>query len=809
MISINHLLLGRGLRLWLAAGFYFVAVAVSAQSADQQYHRVRVQASGAQLSALGIAADHGLRKGELWFEGDFSDRELGIIREAGLSHSVLQRDMAAYYGARIAADPGFEAGREAASTLRDGAGACARIPSDFVIPDAFVPGSMGGYYTMQEVYDQMDSMAARFPTLVSPRTAFGTQLTHQGRQQFLLKMSDNVGVDEADEPNVLYTALMHAREPAGMMSVLFYMNWLLENYGIDERATYVIKNAQLYFVPVVNPDGYEINRISNPMGGGLWRKNARNNGTSTGVDLNRNWPYEWGFDNVGSSPVAASDVYRGPSAGSEPEIANLMELSVERNFRTALNYHSFGDLLIFPWGYDFVFTPDHGTFRRGAKSMVEDNFYTYGTPYQTVSYAVNGSSDDWFYGEQTLKEKTFAWTPEVGELGFWPPASQIIPMVQENALANLLLAFFGTRYAAVTALEAPLAEREGVLRHRIIGYGEIPVDAQVSLEALSTNLDVAAVSVAYAALEAGQEREGELSYRLHPSTQPGDAVRYDWVLRWPGFEHRITVQTLFGLEQQPIQPSGDWQPWSEQALHEQTRGPLVWSDSPEKNYTNAAAFEGAIGTFDLTGNRHSRLLLDLRWALEPRFDYAWFEASADGQTWVALRGEHTRCGDSEQGPSWNHYTGSSEWTAESLDLSPFEGAPVQVRLRLESDEALSADGIDLRNLRLASVQAQPTAALQQTALTLRLYPNPASDQVVLTLAGAGQAGALDPGTSVQILDALGRVQQVQRWPDSGGASGAPSQVVLQTQALHPGIYQVLVVNAKGVVGQALLAISQP
>ncbi|MBI1193742.1 MAG: hypothetical protein GC205_11300 [Bacteroidetes bacterium] len=787
----------------------FSATALFAQM-DTRYHRVRVQASGAQLSALGIAADHGLRKADLWFEGDFCERELAIIREAGFSHSILQPDMSGYYAARIAADVGFEAGRaEASQQPRDerfgpGAGACARIPSDFLVPDAFVAGSMGGYYTMQEVYAQMDSMAARYPALVSPRTAFGSQLTHQGRQQFLLKISDNVSADESAEPNVLYTSLIHAREPAGMMSVLFYMNWLLENYGSDDRATYVINNAQLYFVPVVNPDGYEINRISNPGGGGLWRKNARNNGGSTGVDLNRNWPYEWGYDDAGSSPVAASDVYRGPSAGSEPEISNLMELSVERNFRTALNYHSFGDLLIYPWGYDFVFTPDHGTFRRGAKSMVADNFYNYGTPYQTVTYAVNGSSDDWFYGEQTLKDKTFAWTPEVGELGFWPPPSQIVPMAQENALANLLLAFFGTRYAAVTALDAPLAERQGVFRHRIIGYGEIPVNAQVSLEALSPNLEVDAGSVAYADLEAGQERDGELTYRLHPSTKPGDAVRYALVLRWPGFEHRETVETIFGLEQQVLVPSEDWQPWTEQP-----GGPWVWSDSPEKNYTNAAAFEGNIGTLDLSGQRHSRLLLDLRWDLEPRFDYAWFQASVDGENWVALRGEHTHCGASELGPSWNHYTGSSDWVAEDLDLSPFDGAPVFVRLRLESDGAFTADGIDLRNLRLASVTSQPAELVQPAALSLRLYPNPASGQVVLTLSGLEHPGILGDETSVQVLDALGRVQLVQPWPGSGIVSGGSDQLQLQTQALNPGVYQVIVVHPTGILAQAVLAISQP
>jgi hypothetical protein len=844
-----------GLRAMLCTGLLLQAAVLFAQTAAQTntqtaaqtpeqqlvqaslpssgpYHRVRVQASAGQLLALGVAADHGLRKADLWFEGDFSDRELALIRAAGLRHDVLQQDMAGFYAARIAGDAGFEAGRPiGAATRLDGA-SCARIPSDFDVPDAFVPGSMGGYYTLQEVYNQMDSMAARYPALVSARTPFGSQLTHQGRPQYLLKMSDNVATDETDEPNVLYTSLMHAREPAGMMSVLFYMQWLLEQYGTDDRATYVLNNAQLYFVPVVNPDGYEINRISNPGGGGLWRKNARNNGSSIGVDLNRNWPYEWGFDDTGSSPSAASDVYRGPSAGSEPEVANLMELAIDRNFRTALNYHSFGELLIYPWGYDFLFTPDHGTFRRGAKSMVADNFYSYGTPVQTVLYPVNGGSDDWFYGEQSLKDKTFSWTPEVGELGFWPPPSAIIPMAQENALANLLLAFFATRYAAVTALHPPLAERSGHFEYRIESYGALPVDAEVSLESLSPELELLHPVQTYPAMEAGQVHQGKVAYRVNDAAEPGARLRYALVLRWPGFEDRQTVEVRFGLEQEPVVPAAAdpgqiaagyaahssaanasrgsdqaripaLQPW-----REQRGGDVLWSDSPGEPYADGLDYTGAIGRFDLSGRKHSQLLMDLRWALEPNRDYAWFEASRDGETWTVLQGTGSRCGASEQGPAFAHYTDASDWVAESLDLSAFDGDVLYVRLRLQSDAAIHAEGIDLRNPRLASVRQSPYSpqegANPNVDWALRVFPNPATDAVTLVLSKTGLSASPSGPITVQVLDATGRLVQTQQLAQAGEGQ----TWLLAVSDLAPGLYRVLLWQDQGVMAHTLLAIAQ-
>src|SRR6185503_2455375 len=108
---------------------------------------------------------------------------------------------------------------------------------------------------------------------------------------------------------------------------------LLENYNTNPEVKYLIDNLEMYFVPVVNPDGYIYNETTNPNGGGMWRKNRRDNlDGEYGVDLNRNYGYNWGYDNNGSDPNTASDTYRGDTSFSEPETQNLKNFCNARQF---------------------------------------------------------------------------------------------------------------------------------------------------------------------------------------------------------------------------------------------------------------------------------------------------------------------------------------------------------------------------------------------------------------------------------------------------------------------------------------------
>ncbi|MFQ6040821.1 MAG: M14 family zinc carboxypeptidase [Candidatus Poribacteria bacterium] len=271
------------------------------------------------------------------------------------------------------------------------------------------------------------------------------------RDIWAMKISDNVAEQE-DEPEALYMGLHHAREIITPEIVLSWMNFLLRNYGRSNLITYLVNNRQIWLVPIVNPDGHDYVFTVDS----LWRKNRRDNGDgSFGVDLNRNYSYMWGYDDIGSSPRTWDETYRGAEPFSEPETQAIRDLVEGHHFVLSLSYHSYGDLFLYPWGYIPEDTPDHKTFASIAKIAVSRNGYRPGNPASGVIYITNGDADDWLYGEQITKNKVFGFTPEVGE-EFHPPASKIPELIRENLFPNIVIALISGMSLpdAITALNA-------------------------------------------------------------------------------------------------------------------------------------------------------------------------------------------------------------------------------------------------------------------------------------------------------------------------------------------------------------------
>lgn len=308
---------------------------------------------------------------------------------------------------------------------------------------------MGGYHTLDEIVAELDSMHTHYPEICTEKFSIGQSI--EGREIWCVKISDNPEIDE-NEPEVFYNSLIHAREPACMEVVLYFMNHLLSNYGMDPEVTRLINTRELFFVPCFNPDGYVYNETIEPGGGGMWRKNRRNNGAGNyGVDLNRNFGYTWGLDNVGSSPNPWSQTYRGTGPFSEPEtqaIRNFMKL---HSFVCALNYHTYSNFVVYPWGTSGFegtgLTEDNDTFVMIADSMsyfieqVNGVHYDTGPAWQLL-YDVNGDANDDMYGDQVTKPKIFSVLTEVGSYAdnFWPPPERILPLCEENLPANMFLA---------------------------------------------------------------------------------------------------------------------------------------------------------------------------------------------------------------------------------------------------------------------------------------------------------------------------------------------------------------------------------
>jgi hypothetical protein len=297
---------------------------------------------------------------------------------------------------------------------------------------------MGAYKTLDEIYQYLDALIASYPSIVSQKTSIGT--TYEGRNMWAVKISDNPNMDE-DEPEVLYTAAIHAREVITPEVLFHFMDHLTQHYGIDPEVTGLVDTRELWFILIVNPDGYYHNEIMEPDGGGMWRKNRRDNGDGTyGVDLNRNFGYKWGYDDIGSSPDPADETYRGTGPFSEPETQSLRDFAESRNFIISVYYHSYSNLIIWPWGYESIYTPDNDIFACMGDSVSAMNGYNPGPIW--ILYPVNGDTDDWNYGEQTTKDKIFAITLEVGDYNdnFWPPLERIDDLVSENLEPNMFFA---------------------------------------------------------------------------------------------------------------------------------------------------------------------------------------------------------------------------------------------------------------------------------------------------------------------------------------------------------------------------------
>ena len=244
-------------------------------------------------------------------------------------------------------------------------------------------------------------MHQQYPGLIGQKEAIGDFTTYEGRPIYMTKIGKGEG---NNRPEILYTSLHHSREPMSMTQLIYYMWYVLENYDNHPLVQQLVDHVDMYFVPVVNPDGYIYNSINHPDGGGLWRKNRRLNADGTfGVDLNRNYGFKWGFDDFGSSPNPGSEVYRGTSAFSEPETQAIRFLCTNRKFKIALNYHSYGNFLIYPFGYTDESFAEYESFDQLAEVLTNQNHYVYGTGVETVAYLTNGDSDDWMYGDMDEK----------------------------------------------------------------------------------------------------------------------------------------------------------------------------------------------------------------------------------------------------------------------------------------------------------------------------------------------------------------------------------------------------------------------
>jgi carboxypeptidase T len=303
---------------------------------------------------------------------------------------------------------------------------------------AALDANLGQYHTFAEMEAELDSLVLANPARARIEI-LGQSV--QGRPIRSIKISGNVAVDE-DEPEVLITGCHHARELMSVELPLLFARYLLENYGTDPRVTELVDTREIWIVPMVNVDGHVFVEQNHAGSSSYWwRKNRRlNTNGSYGVDLNRNYGYQWGYDDIGSSPDPSSAVYRGTVPFSEPETQAVKDFCALRDFAMSLSYHSYGELILYPWGYAPINTMEAALFAALGDSLRQGNNYTAGNAASGAIYLTNGDSDDWLYGDTQVKGPIYAFTVELNtyaEGGFAPPEALIQPTFDKMLELNL------------------------------------------------------------------------------------------------------------------------------------------------------------------------------------------------------------------------------------------------------------------------------------------------------------------------------------------------------------------------------------
>ena len=645
-----------------------------------------------QLLELGISLDHYQKNKDNSLDIILSTSEIGILMNNGIEFEIMQHDITNYY-----------LSRSRPSINRD-----------------FSLGSMLGNYTLQEAINQMDTLSILYPNFVSEKDSIGTSF--EGRTIWAFKLSDNPAIDE-NEPEVLYTGLTHAREPLSMMNLFYFANWLCENYNNDLIANYLLDNREMWFIPIVNPDGYFYNETIAPDGGGMHRKNRRSNpqnsncntGTQQGVDLNRNYGYNWGANNSGSSGNPCSAVYRGSSAFSEPETEAVSNFILSREFNNALHYHSYSNLLIHSWGDgSYPDEPYLTTLREIGNEMTHYNGYLVGTGIETVGYTVNGDAVDWSYGNAGL----LSYTPEIGSFvdNFWPSEDRVIPLCQDQIYSNSIFAMVaGSDYIIYDKLYNNMYPSINdtisislVIQNRGILSSNGPVT--IDITPLNSFSNVSNDNIILESLSARSTDTTDILLSASSNIQNGFMGGIIVSIYDSSSYHKVdTVSIIFGDHQEIFFDGAEngMTEWSDDdnwgTIFDASEGLSSITDSPVGNYIGdwGSSTTQLSRIINFSGIFYPFVTFDAKWNIEKRYDFVQFQASTDGVNWTALSGNFTSIGSGSgvQTTGDPVYDGIQEdWINEVIDLSFYTDKPqVWLRFLLKSDGAVEEDGFYFDN----------------------------------------------------------------------------------------------------------------
>eukprot|EP01123_Difflugia_compressa_P006261 TRINITY_DN18433_c0_g1_i1.p1 TRINITY_DN18433_c0_g1~~TRINITY_DN18433_c0_g1_i1.p1 ORF type:complete len:424 (+),score=80.92 TRINITY_DN18433_c0_g1_i1:52-1323(+) len=288
------------------------------------------------------------------------------------------------------------------------------------------------YHTYDEVIAWVKTLPTSYPNLV---TLVNLGKSYEGRELLAVKVTSTKNTNP--KPAIWFDGCIHAREWITTATVIYMLGHMLDDYGGDPTITTLIDNSEIFVLPVFNTDGYVYTWTTNRM----WRKTrSPNSGSScVGTDPNRNWDFQWG--GAGTSTDPCSDSFCGASAFSEIEVKTVgLYIKNAGNFKGYINFHSYSQLWMSPWGYTSTLPPDYQIQNTLSGRCVSALTEVYGTQYQygpiaTTIYPASGSSADYTYGAGKVLFSYGVELRDTGEYGFLLPPNQIVPSGVETYAA--------------------------------------------------------------------------------------------------------------------------------------------------------------------------------------------------------------------------------------------------------------------------------------------------------------------------------------------------------------------------------------
>ncbi len=787
----------------------FVKAIVYANSSELQY-----------LAEQGVAVDHGKFKIDTYIISDFSQDEIATIKASGIDYEILHTNVQEYYQSRLSnehqthdvykfGDPHLRHHRGAGCGNSGG-----NTPVDYPQPTNFALGSMGGYFTYQEFVDNLDSMVSKYPNLITAKQAIdssgnqiGSGTTVDGYPVYWVRISDNPNTDETTESEIMYSAIHHAREPASLSQLIYYMWYLLENYGTNDQVTHLVDNVEMYFVPMINPDGYIYNEQNSPGGGGLWRKNRRNNGGGEyGVDLNRNYSYQFGVSGTSNNP--ADNTYHGGYPFSEFETRCMRAFHFDHEFRIAMNAHTYGNLLLHPFGYDNVQTADHNLFTVYTDHMVSQNGFS--NILSAGLYPAAGDSDDWGYADDlALKPKVLSMTPEIGadSHGFWPATSEIIDICKSTVFMNLSAAHLTWIYGLVSDKNPQvIGDLNGHFKFELIRMGQEPGNLTVSINPIGTEIASIGGSKNYNLPNVLDTEYDSIAYSLDPGIQAGQSFQYELRVSNGSYTIIDTLTKIYGQGTVVYAGNGSMTDWTSSTWNTTTldfvSAPTSITDSPGNgnDYPNAANNSVTLNqTIDLTNSVSAVLNFHAKWDIEDNYDYCQLMVSSDGgSSWIPMCGLYTETGTNDQDAGEPVYDGvQSTWVEEEIDLNDFLGQQIQIRFRLRSDNFVTGDGYYFDDFKITTIESAPDA-IEEFAINLgQNMPNPSTGTTYIpyNLNGANDAKLVlsnSHGQVVKIVDLSNDHKQVQI--NTSGLAAGVYNYRIQSGNLISGVKRLSVIK---------------